>query len=301
MHRYNNTVRLRELANHTEYEPAFAAKGRKRFRLKTHPGETAMRKMNISPDTVVAYFQPIVSAATNDICAFEALGRIANGDGTVASLGPLFSDRYVSGEEALSVDRLVRKYALKKYLEENVSEFLFININLGWLAVDSPRPQITPTVKWVREYGLAPEKIVIEIIEKEFEVDRSHLNLLADFKNAGFKIALDDYGKKASDIKRIAAFQPDIIKMDMSYIHNSETSNHYREYMRALASFAEAVGLKVVYEGVETRRQLDICLEMKGTYFQGYLFGDPQPSMRGVALNRSIFTESTYSANSRSE
>ena len=297
MHRaYNTLVRLRELPGKSEGSPAVVTTGVKRLNFLAPPVETGTRRINIPPDRVVAYFQSIVSADTNDICAFEALGRVVNDDGTVASLGPFFSDRNVSGAEALLVDRLVRKYALKKYLEENISGFLFLNINPGWLAADTPRPKITPTIKWVREYGLEPENIVIEIAEEEFEFGRSHLNLLTDFKNAGFKIALDDYGKKASNFNRLAAFRPDIIKIDKSYIHNSETSHYCREFLRSLASFAEAVGIKVVYEGVETRRQLDICLEIKGMYFQGYLFATPQPSMRNAAVNRSVFTESASNA-----
>ena len=297
MHRaYNALLRLRELPGQPEGRPAAVTAGEKRLSFMAPPVETGTRGMNISPDRVVAYFQPIVSADANDICAFEALGRVVNADGTVASLGPFFSDRYVSGAEALSVDRLVRKYALKKYLEENISGFLFININLRWMSADTPRPKITPTIKWVQEYGLAPENIVIEIAEEEFEFGRSHLNLLTDFKNAGFKIVLDDYGQKASNFNRLAAFRPDIIKIDKSYIHNSVTSHYCREFLRSLASFAEAVGIKVVYEGVETRRQLDICLEMKGMYFQGYLFSTPQPSMRDAAVNLSVFTESASNA-----
>ena len=293
---YNTLFRLRELPGKSEGSPAAVTAGVKRLSFMAPPVETGTRRINISPDRVVAYFQPIVSADTNDICAFEALGRVVNDDGTVASLGPFFSDRYITGAEALSVDRLVRKYALKKYLEENISEFLFININLGWLTADRHRPKITPTVEWVREYGLKPENIVIEIVEEEFEFGGAHLNLLTEFKNAGFKIALDDYGQKTSNFNRLAAFRPDIIKIDKSYIHNSETSHHYREFLRSLASFAEAVGIKVVYEGVETRRQLDICLEMKGMYFQGYLFSTPQPSMRDAAVNLSVFTESASNA-----
>jgi len=38
-----------------------------------------------------------------------------------------------------------------------------------------------------------------------------------------------------------------------------EKSYHYREYMRSIADFAESVGIEVLYEGIETREQLDIC------------------------------------------
>jgi EAL domain-containing protein (putative c-di-GMP-specific phosphodiesterase class I) len=255
-----------------------------------------LKKMNISPEKVVAYFQPIVSADTNDIYAYEVLGRLADDNGSVTSLGRFFSDRNVSREEALSVDRLVRRYALKKYAEENISEFLFININFSWLAWHAERPKEAPTVKWAKEYGIAPEKIVIEITEEEFNSGIACMRLLTEYKHAGFRIALDDYGKNASNIKRLAALRPDIIKIDMSYIHNSEKSYHYLEYLRSIASFAQAVGIEVLFEGVETRRQLDICMDIKGRYYQGYFIAPPQPSMSGALLNRSVFAESAANA-----
>jgi EAL domain-containing protein (putative c-di-GMP-specific phosphodiesterase class I) len=255
-----------------------------------------MEKMNISPDRVTAHFQPIVSADTNDIYAYEVLGRLSADNGSVTSLGRFFSDRNVPREEALSVDRLVRRYALKKYAEENISEFLFININFSWLAWHTDRPKEAPTVKWTKEYGIAPAKIVIEVTEEEFNSGSACLHLLTEYKKAGFRIALDDYGKNASNIKRLAALRPDIIKIDMSYIHNSEKSYHYLEYLRALASFAEAVGIEVLYEGVETRRQLDICMEIKGRYYQGYFIAPPQPPMSGTLPNRSVFAESASNA-----
>ena len=248
------------------------------------------------PGGIVAYFQPIVSADTNDIYAYEVLGRLTDGEGSVASLGPFFTDRNVSDEEALPVDRMVRRYAMQKYVEESRTEFLFLNNRLAWLSKGADRPETMRTAVWAREYGIAPEKIVIEITEEEFNAGGVYMNALTYYKNAGYRIALDDYGKNASNIERLAELRPDIIKVNMNYIHNSETSYHYLESLRALASFAEAVGMEILFEGVETRRQLDVCMEIRGRYYQGYLIAPPQPSMRDATVNRSVFAESAAGA-----
>ncbi len=78
----------------------------------------------------------------------------------------------------------------------------------------------------------------------------------------------------------------------MDYIQNSEKSYHYREYMRSIASFAESVGIEVLYEGIETQRQFDICLSLKGRYYQGFLVARPQPSMREAEVNNAVFSAS---------
>jgi EAL domain-containing protein (putative c-di-GMP-specific phosphodiesterase class I) len=69
--------------------------------------------MRVIPDNITAYFQPVLSADTKEIYAFEVLGRLIE-NGTARSLGPFFSDPDTSHEEALKVDRIVRRDAIIK-------------------------------------------------------------------------------------------------------------------------------------------------------------------------------------------
>jgi len=248
--------------------------------------------MNISPEKVIAYFQPILSADSKTVYSYEILGRFIDDNGTVQSLGPFFNDPNTTDEEALQVDRLVRKYALKKYAEEKRSEYLFINIRLAWLNHFSDRPELMLTLKLAEEFGIALEKLVIEITEEEFNADDAYIRAIIHYKSVGCRIALDDYGKKASNIERLAKLKPDIIKINMDYIHSSEKSYHYREYLRSIADFAESVGIEVLYEGVETQEQLDICISLKGRFYQGFLIARPQPSMHNAIIDDAVFSES---------
>jgi EAL domain-containing protein (putative c-di-GMP-specific phosphodiesterase class I) len=244
---------------------------------------------------IVAYFQPILAADTNRIYSYEVLGRYRDGDGSVKSLGNFFADREVSTQAALEVDRVVRKYALRKYAEEARGEYLFINIRLEWIARYGSRPEEIPTLKWAREFGVNPEKLVIEITEEEFNAAREDYSaVLAYYKDAGCRIAIDDYGKSANNIERLASVSPDIMKIDIDYIHKSEASYHYREYLRALAGFAESVGIEVLYEGIETPKQLDICMSSRGRYYQGFLFARPQPSIRDAEADCSVFESASH-------
>ncbi|MDR2555713.1 MAG: EAL domain-containing protein [Fibromonadaceae bacterium] len=248
--------------------------------------------MNISPEKVIAYFQPILSADSKTVYSYEILGRYIDDDGKVHSLGPFFNDINTTNEEALQVDRLVRRYALKKYAEEKRSEYLFINIRLAWLMPFTDRPDLMLTLKWAEEFGIALEKLVIEITEEEFNASDAYIHAILHYKGVGCRIALDDYGKNASNIERLAELKPDIIKIDMDYIHNSEKSYHYREYLRSIADFAESVGIEVLYEGIETREQLDICMALKGRFYQGFLIARPQASMSDAVIDEAVFSES---------
>jgi len=254
---------------------------------------------NIPQDRITAYFQPILSADTKEIYGYEVLGRYVDDDGTVQSLGDFFTDPEISHEEALSIDRIVRTHAFKKYTEEKRDEYLFINIRLAWLLPYAENPEEMITLQLAKECGIAPEKLVIEITEEEFNASEEYIRAIVHYKKIGCRIALDDYGKSASNIDRLAKLQPDIIKINIDYIHKSEKSYHYREYLRSLAAFADSVGIEVLYEGVETQRQLAICISSKGRFYQGFLIAVPQPSMRDTVIKSLVFTaliETAYRA-----
>jgi EAL domain-containing protein (putative c-di-GMP-specific phosphodiesterase class I) len=252
--------------------------------------------MFFSPDNIIAYFQPILSADSHTVYSYEVLGRFVDSDGVVKSLGPFFSDANTTDEDARKIDQIVRRYALKKYAEEKRNEYLFLNIRLAWLEKFVDKPEELPTIRWVQEFDINPNRIVIEITEEEFNAKDAHINVLAYYRNAGFRIALDDYGKNASNIDRLAKIHPDIIKINIDYIHKSEKSYHYREYLKSLTTFAGAVGIEVLYEGVETQQQLDICMSSGGRFYQGFLIAKPQASMQDAIINQLVFSTSTENA-----
>jgi len=245
---------------------------------------------NIPSDKIIAHFQPILSADTKKTYAYEVLGRYLSDNGTVQSLGPFFTDPDTSHEEALRVDRMVKRHAFKKYAKEKRDEYLFINVRLAWLLPYAENPEEMVTLQLLEEFAIEPKRIVIEITEEEFNSSEEYLRAIVHYKKIGCRIALDDYGKSASNIDRLAKLQPDIIKINIDYIQKSERSYHYREYLRSIATFADSVGIEVLYEGVETERQLDICVSSKGRFYQGFLIAVPQPSMRDMVINSSVFS-----------
>ncbi|MDR0867404.1 MAG: EAL domain-containing protein [Planctomycetota bacterium] len=244
--------------------------------------------MNIVPANVLAYFQPIFAIDTGETHAFEVLGRYQTAGGVI-SLGPFFEDKNTTGADALTVDRIVRRDALRRYAAAGSEEFLFINLRLGWLAQFADRPEEMPTLKWAQEFGVNPRKLVIEITEEEFNADiREFSAVLAYYKHLGCRVAIDDYGKEASNLDRLARLEPSYLKINMDYIHRCGNL-YYREYLRSLISFAKQVGIEVICEGVETEKQLAACIAAGGRYHQGYLLARPQPELRRDAVNKEIF------------
>jgi EAL domain-containing protein (putative c-di-GMP-specific phosphodiesterase class I) len=249
--------------------------------------------MNFQDDRkVFPYFQPILSADTGKIYSYEALGRYSGADEQVYSLGSFFEDIATTNEDALAVDRQVRRLAMEQFAREGSDELLFINIRLQWVASFSNQLKNIPTLAWAKELAIAPEKLVIEITEEEFNEDNELCSeVLRYYKENGCKIAIDDYGKGASNIDRLAQIRPDIMKIDMDYVHRAENSFHHYEYLKSIAVFAESVGIEVLYEGIETPRQLEICMDSQGKYYQGYLLSRPGPSIAAARADQALFSE----------
>jgi EAL domain-containing protein (putative c-di-GMP-specific phosphodiesterase class I) len=241
---------------------------------------------------IFPYFQPILSVDTGKIYSYEILGRYSGADGQVYSLGSFFEDKATSNEDARAVDRQIRRLAMEQFARDSKDEFLFINIRLQWLAGFSSQLENIPTLAWAKELNIAPEKLVIEITEEEFNDDSElYREVLQYYKESGCKIAIDDYGKGASNIDRLAQIRPDIMKIDMDYVHQAEKSFHHYEYLKSIAVFAESVGIEVLYEGIETKKQLEICMDSQGKYYQGFLLCRPLPSIAAARADQDLFSE----------
>jgi EAL domain-containing protein (putative c-di-GMP-specific phosphodiesterase class I) len=221
------------------------------------------------------------------------LGRYIEEDGSVRSLGPFFCAKETTNEDALMVDRIIRRKAMEQFAREATDEFLFINIRLGWISRFADNLEALPTVQFAREFGIDFDRLVIEITEDEFYNENEDFAKAVEFyKSLGCRLAIDDYGKDASNIDRLSLLAPDIVKIDMEYVHRSEESYFYREYLRMITAYADKVGIEVLYEGTETQKQLDICTSSNGKYHQGFLLAKPQPSIKDATANMNIFIKS---------
>ena len=98
---------------------------------------------------------------------------------------------------------------------------------------------------------------------------------LQRLRDAGFLIALDDFGTEHSNINRLMHLPIDIIKFDKSLIEGCETDERARATIRALSSLAQDLNIKVIGEGVETKRQASVLQNNRVTLQQGYLHARP--------------------------
>lgn len=254
---------------------------------------TNFNEMNLLP-----HFQPIISIDNNSIYGYEILGRYIDNEKNVQSLGSFFSDPTVSNESALQVDRIIREKGIKEFADlGNNNEYLFINMRLAWLMAFSKNPEKMPTIQWANKYGVDFNRIVIEITEEDINnCTDFYLTSLSYYRSLGFRIAIDDYGCKNSNIYRLAELCPEIIKIDMSFVHKSEEFYQYRHYLKFLTEFAENLGIEVIYEGVENGKQLLNCINSHGRFYQGFYLAKPLPSIKEASFDIDAFKRNSFTA-----
>ncbi len=240
----------------------FQTKGRQKLHLRL--------KEMIRTGSIRVVYQPIVRSLDGRIDAYEALSR---GQYPELERPPLMFDVAEECRETVSLSRLCRKKALKRFKEISESHRLFLNFHPddfqdGQILAESPAEPI---------FQAPPGRIVIEITERSAIKDAQKLKETIDFlKKRGFKIAIDDLGTGYTSLALIASLNPDYIKFDMSLIRGIDLSPTKQALLKTLVQFARDVGATSVAEGIETGEELEVVREFKCDLCQGFYFSPPR-------------------------
>lgn len=248
---------------------------------------------------LIPYFQPIVGVASGHIMGYEALAREMDVEGAITSAGELFSASTIPDEQLIKWDRIIRCQALKRFSQANCSEYLAINISAKWIdyITDSSR---LPTLLMLDEFHIDRSRIIIEITESKGDLTK--LAEIADiYRRQGLKIAIDDFGAGFSQLERLMAIQPDIIKLDMQLFKQAAKDGGIAsEIVQLLTRLAKRTGCRIVCEGVETEDEFFFGLSCGAQFMQGYLFSpavaefkNPTEFQDQVNILRKKFLEST--------
>jgi len=240
---------------------------------------------------VVPFFQPIIRTTDLGVFAYEVLAREER-DGKVYSLGPYFEDPAVPGEDKLAVDACVRERAFAAYAAAGCDAKLFVNLEPAWVCMHRERHGTLPVLDMLERYGIDPQNIVIEVTEAELTGDGDVFGkLLSEYRKAGCMLAVDDFGKGASSMERIAHVTPDIIKIDHSIVRKTDTHRSFFDICGAMRSFGSMSGFDLLFEGVETASQLERCTRTGWCYLQGFLFSRARPGFGTDYDNRDLLSD----------
>lgn len=233
-------------------------------------------------------FQPIISLATGQITAFEALARWEH-----SKHGTISPARFVPiAEETgliIRLDHWVLREAcrqLHRWQQAGAGgDHLSVSVNLSGYHFSQPTRLVETIETALIESDLDPRRLKIEITESRI---MSHADItiaaLERLKDIGVQIYIDDFGTGYSSLSYLHRFPIDALKIDRSFISRSEMTNDHVEIIRTIIALAKELDLNVVAEGIETVAQLHILQSLECTEGQGYLFSTPLSPDKATAL-----------------
>ena len=231
--------------------------------------QDAIQRREIHP-----VFQPVFDLATGEMIGMEALSR-----------GPRGSE-FESGETLFSLaertellvplERVCRQRSLEAVAGTNGERQIFMNLSPA--AASDPEFLGPLFLEQVGSFGLAPERIVLEITERTYAIyERLFREVLSQFRSQNFRIAVDDVGTGYSSLSSLAEIEPDYLKFDNVFVRGIDRHRTKQDLLEALLSFARKMHTRVIAEGIETREELRVLQSLGVPYGQGFLLARPVP------------------------
>ena len=135
--------------------------------------------------------------------------------------------------------------------------------------------QIEPIL---RSSGIRPAQVFLEITETALVEDiLTTASTIERIRQLGVQLAIDDFGTGYSSLLYLKRFPVGLLKIDRSFVSDLGRDPEDEAIARAILSLAQALGVEVVAEGIETATQMHWLNRMQCAYGQGYLLGRPQP------------------------
>lgn len=237
-------------------------------------GRESQLALLMREDSLYPVFQPIVDVKDAVVHAHEALIRGPQGSALQSADALL---RAAQDEGLLYELELHCVYqALRSWGSARQPGRLFLNISAHALHRLVALGGATTLARAMRELGVSPRMVVLEITEHERVHDMEELVEVAQaLRSIGLSLALDDFGDGRSSLRLWSQVRPDIVKIDKYFSRDISSNADKLKTLQALLQIADVFGTSLVAEGIENEADLRVIRDLGIAYGQGYLLGRP--------------------------
>jgi EAL domain-containing protein (putative c-di-GMP-specific phosphodiesterase class I) len=230
-------------------------------------------------------YQPIVELESGRVVAYEALAR-GPIDSPLESPGALFAAAGHQGRLA-ELDRACCTAALQGAARAGLSSPAALFVNIEPEVIDAELGSVSRASLFDLRGRLS---IFFEVTERALTARPAQLlETVERMRSSGFGIALDDVGADRRSLALLPLLRPDVVKLDMSLIHN-HPSRRSGEVMNGVCAYAEQTGAAILAEGIENERHLLAARSLNATLAQGWYFGRPGPLPSSPRAHHSAIT-----------
>ncbi len=243
--------------------------------------EDIYNQRDLDDPRVLAYCQPVFNIKTGKYDTAEALMRLK-----LEKQGLVYPDQFIPlAEENGYIHILteiilnktckaVRKLIRQGYAVSRVS----VNVSAVELRDDKFCNDIT---RIIDRNDIQGEKIAIELTESKTDNDFMLMKRkISELRERGIKFYLDDFGTGYSNMERIMELPFDIIKFDRSMVIACGVNERSKKIVLSLANMLSEMDYAVLFEGVESASDEQMCTDMSASYLQGYKYSKPVPIER---------------------
>ncbi len=246
---------------------------------------TQKMKSAMANGEFVLYFQPKYEHTTGKLVGAEALSRWIKPDGSIVSPSvfiPVFEkngyitelDRYVWSTSFETVAAWIRDGKSAVPVSVNISRISLLDDGI-----------VEYIDKLGKFYPAAKEYIQFEITESAYVGNADEIfGRVARIQEMGYKINMDDFGSGYSSLNLLKDAPIDIVKLDMGFLRAEGNMDRGRIIISSVVNMTRELGFDIIAEGVETKDQADMLMDMGCSVIQGYLYAKPMPGDDFTAL-----------------
>lgn len=231
----------------------------------------------IDTGALVLHYLPEIDLRTGEVLAAEALVRWQH-----PTRGLLLPDSFIGVAESINLAGDLGRWVMRAACTEfsmwrakGIGRDIVLRLNVSpvQLVAEGFADAVADTLA---DFGLSGESICLEITESLVVQDIETTRItLAALKEVGVQIAIDDFGTGYSVLTHLKSLPVDTLKIDRSFVQDLGSNAGDLAIVRAVIALADAFGLQVVAEGVETAAAAEILLRHGCYRAQGFLLSRP--------------------------
>jgi EAL domain-containing protein (putative c-di-GMP-specific phosphodiesterase class I)/ActR/RegA family two-component response regulator len=237
-------------------------------------------RSGLNANEFVNFYQPKVDVKTGEVTGVEALIRWQHPEFGVISPAGFLAEMEANGlDHELLIQVLTSKTGALALLREhaNKDEQFKVSVNLSDANLRDPQlPE--KLVELVKEYGVNPRNLVLEVSENRMAGGRTVLiTTLSRLALKGFSLSLDDFGAGKTTMSDLSDIAITELKFDRSFVHNVHLDSAQKMSLGSCIKMAEALGMKTIAEGIEEVEDWHAIRNLGCNDVQGYLVAKPMP------------------------
>jgi diguanylate cyclase (GGDEF)-like protein/PAS domain S-box-containing protein len=229
------------------------------------------------------HYQPIVSPATGQIVALEALIRWQS-----PTYGQVSPEEFIPVAEASGLILPLGQWILEtvchqiRYWQDHHQLDIKVEVNLS--GVQFGQPDLAASIEVLLEKTGVPARLLgLEITEgvamRDVELS---VRTLQSLRELGLSVSIDDFGTGYSSLAYLKRYPITTLKIDRSFVMDLTSNTSDQAIARSIIGLARALDLKVLAEGVETAEQLAFLMNNGCDYIQGYYYSQALPAKEVV-------------------